>query len=657
MRSPVAPGLLLLSLAGCSDDVGEIPRLMGAPGAATPATPDAGPPGASDTLAARPLLIEAEGGTNGADVQVVTDAVDSSITYITAGVNVADAPADAADSRIVSLPVQFPAAGEYQVYARVRIGPDGGDDDSFFVDLGAGAPSWQLVNSISGFAVQGQPGYQQGAVVDGVRGQSPPGVWIWALFDDFVYTVAEGALSRNVVLATREDGLDIDKLAFAIVGDGFTTGFTTDQLDAGEPGVVVPDPVLPDPYEPPADQQPLAQGASKWLGMVCCGTQRPFLENYFNQVTPENAGKWGSVEATRDEFQWAGLDEALAVAQDSGFPFRFHVLLWGDQQPAWIATLPPEEQLEEIREWFEAVNERYGDALDYIEVVNEFENQPPIAENEGNYLDALGGAGASGFDWVLNAFRMAREIFPAGAQLMLNEYSVVNNDERTGRYVQLVEALQAEALIDAIGIQGHAFSTTGAVEQLVTNIDRLGATGLPVFVTEMDIDGPELVQLVNFQRLFPPIWENDNIAGITLWGYRDGMWRAAQEATLVYPNGAEKPALRWLKGYLRGTAPVVEGPATATVASGYAAGTELGTFVARAPGGAPYAEGTPVSWRVVPLPSQQGSDASQAVAFDEGTGVLRLDGATLSAGTYSIRIFVDADATVSNLHEVAITVQ
>jgi endo-1,4-beta-xylanase len=249
---------------------------------------------------------------------------------------------------------------------------------------------------------------------------------------------------------------------------------------------------------------------------------------------------------------------------------------------------------------------------------------------------------------------MAREVFPASAKLMLNEYSVLNTDDRTGRYVQLIELLQAEGLIDVAGIQGHAFSTTGPVEQMTANLERLGATGLPILVTEMDVDGPELVQLIDFQRIFPLFWESEHIAGITLWGYRPGMWREPQQATLVYPNGAEKAALRWLKGYLRGTAPVVSGPASVDIASGYAAATELATFAAMAPAGLAYPPGTVVSWGVAPGPV--GLDASQAVVFDEDSGRLLLDGATLAPGTYGVRIFADVDAIVSNLFDVQINV-
>jgi endo-1,4-beta-xylanase len=625
----IIPSILALSLSACG---GEDRPLEGAP-----------------------VIIEAERGSRGSDVQMLVDPADSSITYVTAGVNVTTPPVDATDPRVVSVEARFPAAGQYQIYARVRIGPAGGEDDSFFVDAGTEPPTWSVANGLSGFPVQGQPGYQQGAVIGEFGGQSTPGRWMWALLQPR-YTVPEGALDRTVSFATREDGLDIDRLAFALVGDGTVSGFTTDQLDAGQPGIVVVPPTIPDPFEPPADQLPFAVDAPKWLGSVCCGNQKPFLENYFNQVTPENAGKWGSVEGTRNEYNWTGLDEALALAQANGFPFRFHVLIWGSQQPAWIATLPPDEQLAEIRQWFEAVAERYGEAAAYVEVVNEFENQPPTAENEGNYIEALGGAGASGFDWVLTAFRMAREIFPASARLMLNEYSVINTDDRTLRYVALVELLKAEGLIDVIGFQGHAFSTRGPVDQMLANIERLGATGLPILVTEMDVDGPPLVQLADYQRLFPAFWENEHIEGITLWGYREGHWRTAQQATLVYPNGAEKPALRWLKGYVRGTLPVVDGPASASVASGYAMGTELASFVASAPGGVAYPEGAQISWGVVPAPPGQ-PDASQAIKFEEGTGRLLLQGARLSAGTYSIRIFADVDATVSNLFQLELTVQ
>jgi endo-1,4-beta-xylanase len=602
-----------------------------------------------------PVRIAAEDGTLGASVMRVTDAMDGSITYVTATMNVTDPPADMTDPRISSQAVTFPAAGAYQIYGRVRIGPEGGNDDSFFINIPSDAGgSWQLVNGISGFDVAGAPGHRPEALVQTFGGSATPGVWKWALLGNLRFPVPAGQLTQTFSFATREDGLDIDAFAFALVPEGATVGFTTDQLDAGEAGVLIPE---PDPYEPPADQPPLvAAGSAKWLGSVCCGVQRPFLENYFNQITPENGGKWGSVEAVRDEYNWAAADEALALAEANGFPFRYHVLLWGSQQPDWIETLPPEEQLEEIREWFTAVNERYGARIQYLEVVNEFDNQPPSAEFEGKYTEALGGAGESGFDWIINAFRMAREIFPASVQLMLNEYSVINTDERTALYLQVVERLQQEDLIDAIGEQGHAFSTGGPVDEMIARIDQLSATGLPMYITEMDIDGPPLDQLIDFQRLFPAFWEHPNIMGITLWGYREGHWRTQQQAPLVHANGAEKPALRWLKGYLRNNAPVVAGPATAVIASSDTAGTEVATFSATDPSGAAYPAESEISWGVVQGPDEMDPTWVQALAFSEGTGRLELV-SPLQPGIYRARVYADVDATVSNFYDLELTVE
>ncbi|RZL13923.1 MAG: hypothetical protein EOO62_06850 [Hymenobacter sp.] len=47
------------------------------------------------------------------------------------------------------------------------------------------------------------------------------------------------------------------------------------------------------------------------------------------------------------------------MAKDNGFPFRFHVLTWGAQQPTWMDNLSPANQLLEIKQWCAAVAQRY----------------------------------------------------------------------------------------------------------------------------------------------------------------------------------------------------------------------------------------------------------------------------------------------------------
>ncbi|MEX0719103.1 MAG: T9SS type A sorting domain-containing protein, partial [Balneolaceae bacterium] len=74
----------------------------------------------------------------------------------------------------------------------------------------------------------------------------------------------------------------------------------------------------------------------------------------------------------------------------------------------------------------------------------------------------------------------------------------------------------------------------------------------------MDIDGnpdgteaeSDAVQLERYQRIFPVFWEHTSVEGVTLWGWRPGLWRNDQEAFLVRNNGEERPALEWLRAYV-----------------------------------------------------------------------------------------------------------
>lgn len=300
-----------------------------------------------------------------------------------------------------------------------------------------------------------------------------------------------------------------------------------------------------------------ADPATKFLGNVWSAAQLEGFTDYWDQVTPENAGKWAPLEPVRDQLNWEPLDAAYALAKDNGLPFRFHTLVWGNQQPNWVRSLSPEEQLEELTERYAQIAARYP-SLDYVEVVNEPMNDPPRQRNEddaasGNYYEALGGAGSTGWDWILTAYRMAREHFP-DSKLVINEYNVTNSEESTERYLSIVRLLQAENLIDVVAVQGHAFSTTVDAAITKQNLDRLASTGLPLMITEFEIDGPtDEAQLADYQRVFPVLWEHPSVVGVTFWGWRPGMWRTREQAYLVREDGTPRPALEWLMEYVAGT--------------------------------------------------------------------------------------------------------
>jgi GH35 family endo-1,4-beta-xylanase len=347
-------------------------------------------------------------------------------------------------------------------------------------------------------------------------------------------------------------------------------------------------------YQIPANQTPIATGKNKFLGSVYSPAQKMNLNKYFNQVTPENAGKWGEVETSDGVYDWTKIDEAREYAKVNGFPFRYHVLVWGSQQPLWLKPMTDAQKVVKIKAWFQAVANHFDGSsnarakLEYIEVVNEVINDPPNNldngpghssniddPTSGDYVNALKslntelGTTPGTYDWVINSFKLARRYFPCETKLMINEYSAENNFANvTNDYEIVINQLKAQKLLDVIGMQGHAFNTKKSIASqsfadhtlfLKSKLDQIASTGLPIMITELDIDGNtdstyaatndvavrNAFQKKEYERIFNLYWKHPSVVGITLWGYLTGHWRTAEEAYLVdVCTGNEKPALR-----------------------------------------------------------------------------------------------------------------
>jgi endo-1,4-beta-xylanase len=285
----------------------------------------------------------------------------------------------------------------------------------------------------------------------------------------------------------------------------------------------------------------IADGKCKFLGNIIAAATPSDFTNYWNQVTPENAGKWGTVEATRDVMDWTQLDNAYNTAKSNNILFRQHTFVWGQQQPSWIASLTAAEQKEEIEEWIKAYCERYPQT-DFIDVVNEPLHAVPA------YNTAIGGSGLTGWDWVVWTFEKARQYCP-NAKLFLNDYNIINNNGATTAYLQIINLLKSKNLIDGIGEQGHFMEST-PVATLKSNLDRLAATQIPIHITEFDIHLADDTQQKNkYEELFPMFWTHPSVYGMTLWGYKQGqIWR--ENAYLLRANGSERPAMIWLKNFV-----------------------------------------------------------------------------------------------------------
>jgi endo-1,4-beta-xylanase len=284
----------------------------------------------------------------------------------------------------------------------------------------------------------------------------------------------------------------------------------------------------------------------KFVGNITTSGQvRSDFAGMWNQITPENEGKWGSVESVRDEMNWSGVDRAHTYARQHGILFKQHTFVWGSQQPSWLNGLSATEQAQEVEEWIRLFCERYPDVA-MIDVVNE-----PPPHTTPVYMNALGGAGASGYDWIVQAFKWSRKYCPK-AILILNDYNTIEYAADNTRFINIAKAVkQAGAPIDAVGAQAHdAYKlSTASVQQL---LDKLANdTGLPVYVTEYDINlSNDAQQRQVMESQFTMFWRNKNVKGITLWGYVSGStWLA--NTGLMSSGGTRRPALDWLLTFLK----------------------------------------------------------------------------------------------------------
>ena len=197
----------------------------------------------------------------------------------------------------------------------------------------------------------------------------------------------------------------------------------------------------------------LSSNPDKFLGNITTVGQIDYgNEKYYelwNQITPENESKWESVQGGgQTSWNWTGCDNIYKYAKQNNFPFKFHTLVWGSQYPRWMDNLSPEEQLQAVEKWMNAVKNKYPD-LKMIDVVNE----AVPGHAPAPFKEALGGDGVTGYDWIIKAFEMAYERWP-NAILIYNDYNTFQWN--TDQFIDLVTKIRdAGAPVDAYGCQSH----------------------------------------------------------------------------------------------------------------------------------------------------------------------------------------------------------
>ena len=301
----------------------------------------------------------------------------------------------------------------------------------------------------------------------------------------------------------------------------------------------------------------LSSNPDKFLGNITTSYQVDFgKEKYYtlwNQITCENESKWGSVEGSRNSYNW-GCDNAFNYAKQHKFTYKFHALVWGAQYPGWFKSeLPIKERYAAIVKWFDAVKKKYS-TLPLIDVVNEAVGM----HQQGNPLmkESLGGEGKTGYDWLIKAFELAYERWP-DAILIYNDFNTFQWN--TNEYIELVRMLRdAGAPIDAYGCQSHDLTDCDVNKFKNSMVTLQSALKMPMYITEYDIGtNDDNYQKQRYMEQLPYMWEADYCAGVTLWGYIYGRtWTGSEENGTKGNSGLirdsqDRPAMTWLRDYMK----------------------------------------------------------------------------------------------------------
>eukprot|EP00937_MAST-01D_sp_MAST-1D-sp2_P004922 g4922.t1 len=218
--------------------------------------------------------------------------------------------------------------------------------------------------------------------------------------------------------------------------------------------------------------------------------------------TVGNDCKWAAMHPARDTYTLEKCQQSIGYALGAGQAFRGHNLCWGNNNPSWLEALAasPNTSASELRAVLTGhvttVMRGVPNATAW-DVVNEAAPNQPANSTDffkpntwfplvPNYVDA--------------AFVAARAADPRPL-LFYNEYGAEEAGTAKSDVVySMVKSMVRRGVpIDGVGLQLHVGTPQGGqsggrvinATRVAENIARLGALGLQVHITELDVKCPD----------------------------------------------------------------------------------------------------------------------------------------------------------------------
>ncbi|XP_047335570.1 endo-1,4-beta-xylanase 5-like [Impatiens glandulifera] len=237
------------------------------------------------------------------------------------------------------------------------------------------------------------------------------------------------------------------------------------------------------------------------------GYQKWFTSRQFTVTTFENEMKWYSTESNRGVEDYSVADGMLKWAKNHKLSVRGHNVLWNDPkyQVGWLNSLSNHDFKQAVDKRINSIVSRYAGQLIAWDVVNE--------NLHFNYFESRLGSKVDLFRKI-----SARD---SRTPLFLNEYNTIEEPRDMAsspdKYIQKIKQIKAQGYNGPLGIGLEAHFNKPNLAYMRASIDKLATTGLPIWLTEVDVGGSGPRQARYLDQVLREGYGHPAVKGIVLW--------------------------------------------------------------------------------------------------------------------------------------------
>ena len=243
---------------------------------------------------------------------------------------------------------------------------------------------------------------------------------------------------------------------------------------------------------------------------------RETLKRYFTKAVFENDMKWDPWERG-GERQQERVRATIRWLRDQGISPRGHVIVWPSwgNMPARLRALEqdPVALRRAVEDRVAGQTRALAGLLDEWDVVNENYAHNDVTKILGR--DALA-------DW----FRIAARETP-DTRLFYNDYVMFQGDgpgsPSETLFGILSDLVRSGAPLGGIGEQAHFGGNPPGPEVVLAKLDRFATLGLPIQITEFDVDTADGDLQTAWTRDFlTTVFSHPGVTGVICWGFWEG---------------------------------------------------------------------------------------------------------------------------------------